>query len=1018
MKKLMNYSLLLLLCSALFVPQAHGVTQVATGGTGADAGSTFGMNGNSGIQAYAFYKPLGAYFAGLSKNSSANAISYAERPSVDTKATFTGIANANTALTNSEIRGSSITALDVVGNPTSDATRTTLSETRIVFLSSKAKNSNALPVGVHCMTTTGGDPVYRSLKDAGNAATTVNTMTLVAGNKGTTSFAFVAVKDAGVTGSGPAGVGGSGASERGTFGATIGDGIACVTIDQTTNAMTERTPKLFDYALTSTLAVYAAPLAKDMAGGPAMCYDEVLGKLYVGSGGITSAPTGGNGAPGGVSGVWGLGIYDVDAATYLSAMVKPTGEDEVVGDLTLTGSHIVGVKGSRATVAINNLKVMHTSTGPSAGTKFAYLIVNGGNGYINGTAVAGASAVGNKVWAVPLVVGNATAALNGTLADVTTANFDDQAAASGDLYTTQTGPVRVGNGPLPCPATATPTAMWVDGDAVYCSIGGAKATGATPNSPGVWRSQAYFDKFGKIAGWTEWSKAAPNELGDGEDDGGVGYIAVDAQTSRIWGVDDGTNKLVRMTDWNLSSFTNNATTKTADTTGFLTNINSTTNLGNGCTAVCDLNSSSTGWGATTPARIALLGGKDGKVCFAITGSCNYGNPSYATSTPGDITSSHTGQHHQFTTAVLDYTNSATLLKTTIADATNKTVNALAYSGWTGNKNYGYFFAGINEDGGLYVWAKPTLGAGFNPNQVPGDLSLDPFRTETGAAANYRSWQKLDRIDGTPVKIEAGGGAVYILTRDITNGDRIYQLNPQTSAAALNYDFVVTASTGQGNLSSVNRIVDFVISSSATNLYTGEQLTMLTDDGIYTTTSVHGTNGISSPANAQLHAGWVQVSSPATDGTAQFFFNEPAYNRDPQSFWYARWVANASDADVFNKNEWYQLNRAEDRFNSFGQDTLNAYDLAAGAEPSAFAQNNILCGIYNDGSRRLLLDLANSTYRLVSRPFETSTEGWNMTSNNSSLGAAFNDVTYVYWVSTLGDTGKLCAGTNKGVIGLI
>ena len=175
--------------------------------------------------------------------------------------------------------------------------------------------------------------------------------------------------------------------------------------------------------------------------------------------------------------------------------------------------------------------------------------------------------------------------------------------------------------------------------------------------------------------------------------------------------------------------------------------------------------------------------------------------------------------------------------------------------------------------------------------------------------------KLDRFSGIPVKIQAAGGAVYILSRGVgTQVDRIFRVTPQSTGIALNTDFVVTASAGaapsdsNSSLASVDRIFDFVISTTGTSAYAGEQLTMLTNDGIYTTTSTQGTNGVFSPAKAQLNCGWVQVSSPSTDATVQYFMTHAERTRGTQSFWFPRFEANAAATTVYNKNGLHQLNR--------------------------------------------------------------------------------------------------------------
>ena len=1085
MKQFMKYSLFLLLCSAIFTPRVNAVTTVVpnTGGSAA-TDTTF----QSAAIASAFYRPTNTMFFGLTGNTttghpSTDALGYCDDTYTDQglTLTYTGIAwtgaadialnggpsgsNAAyfTATDNAAVQNSNITSIALVGNPATDATRVTRDDIRILFLSSQGNNGN-LPVGVHCMTTTLGIPVYKSLTDGDGTVATVNTMTLAAGVQDTTMFGFAAVKDGAVAGSGTAGglTDGSGASERGTFGATDGDGIACVTLD-TNNLMTQISGRPVDTLLGTTLAVRVAGLAKDVAGDPVLCYDEVLGRLYVGLGGVTSAPAGVATSGGAAAvGIWGVGMFEVDAsqgtaANKFPAMKVMSGEAGVSGALVLTGSNIVGAKGARSTVAINKMKVMHTSTGPSVSgatdgaTKFAYLIVNGGNGYIADTAVAGAAGVANRVWAVPLVVGHGTPANDGKLAAVTTRRYDTVASAAGDLFLTDTAAVRVGNGPLPCTATTRPSDMWVDGDSVYISIDTAESASITP---GIFQSQACFNSHGQIDHWTEWARVSTNELGGvaATNKGRISHFAVDAASTQIWGVDTDKTSL-RLSKWQNSS-TTGAATPAAKATGLLSVLNGSSNMGEGCSAVCDLNSSSTGWGATTPMRMTMFGGVNGKVSFAITGS-GATVPTGANS----LMTTNTGLNRYVD---FDYSTAADF-KTTSEVSAGNSVNCLAFSGWngtstTGDKLVGYFFAGVEKDQGLYAWTLPNMGAGFNPAKAY-SLNSDPYRDATGAAANYRSWQQLDRFSGTPIKIVAKGGAIYILSQasDASQVDRIFRITRKGTAALLNTDFCVTASAGQApsgsnsNLSSVGRIYDFVV--TVTTLSTaasgsqgtagsteGEQLMMLTDDGIYTTTCSIGTDDWTvgkKPANSQLLCGWERMSSPISLDTWQYIINSPEYTRDPSTFWFGRSEVHKVRNTIFNRVTFRQMSRKPlllergDEINdgttwgnwNLNPTLFNGYDGTA-VEPTAFDQLPLAKVFYSDGSRRIFQHhsswLETNDFNLFSIPYETGAKYWNIESDSSNeiADSVIGDNNYTYWISPIGGTGKLFAGTGTGVIGLV
>ena len=590
MKKFMTYSLSLLLCSALFVPQAHGVTKVVpnTGG-GAASGVTF----QKAIQAKAFHKPSGTLVAGLAPFASENALGFASTTVTagaagshaigDTVPTYTGIAESTATAGMMAIRNSSIHALDIANDITDPEN---FSKAKIFFLSSQGKNNTLAtsnvghPLMVITTTAIPSNPNALFLTDADSADQTCYTMTLVAGNAYGTlnkTYAFVAVKDAD-----------GHDANRGNFSAHAGDGIVAVTCGDDDYTMAQADKEICsNLVITSSLAVGQVPLVGENRGVPAMCYDETLKCLYVGVSYTTSNIASHN--TGGI----GVRIFGVDpdgAALTNRGAFKATSITADGGSTILTGSHIIGIgsggtgvtlQGTRASLTYHNLKVMHTSTGPVAGTKFAYLIVNGGNGHRASTAIAGSSAVSNRIWSVPLTVGN-DSNVDGRFANVNTANYKAAASEAGDLFLTNTAAVRVGNGPLPCPAATKPTDMWVDGDAVYCSIGGAPGN---TNSPGIYHSQACFNQHGQIDHWTEWRKVAPNELGDAVNDGGVSKFAVDATTTRIWAVDD-TGTSLRLSSWEKTSFDADTITPAADAYGLLTNLNFMLTLSSGRNIGC------------------------------------------------------------------------------------------------------------------------------------------------------------------------------------------------------------------------------------------------------------------------------------------------------------------------------------------------------------------------------------------------------------------------------------------------
>lgn len=1098
MKQFMKYSLFLLLCSAVFVPRIHSVTTVVPN---TDGGATAPATFQKQVQATDFHRPSGTMIFGLAPFASEDALGFASTSVTAGSAgdhimgslvpTYTGIAESTTAAGLMAIRNSSIQALAVANDITSPAD---FSKAKIFFLSSQGKvNTLATsnighPLMVITTTAIPSAPnaKYLTEADAGTAHTCY-TMTLVAGNAygedNNKTYAFVAVKDSA-----------GHDANRGNFATHAGDGVVMVECGDDNYTLTQRSKNAAStLALTTSLAIGKAPLGSNNVGqngrAPAMCYDETLKRLYVGVNYTTSSVSTRN------TGGWGVQILKVDPDTANGTFTNllQGGVTANGGALVLTGSHIVGVGstgigaggaatvGTRASLTYHNLKVMHTSAGPSTATKFSYLIVNGGNGHGNSTTTSGAAAVSNRVWSVPLVVGQDNDT-DGTFANVLTGDYSTVANAAGELSLTNTLSVIVGGGPLPCPATTKPSAMWVDGDAVYCSIDTAASSTV---APGIWQSQACFNRHGQIDHWTEWAKVAPLYLGGlAASEGRISHFAVDAVSTRIWGVDTAKTSL-RLTSWEDSSFDGTAATHTADANGLLTRLN--TALGNNCTAVCDLNSSSTGWGATTPTRITMFGNDAGKVSFAVTGSATgYSHLINPTAT-ASLATTNSGIESD---VIFDYSTTGTLKTTTVL--AGNVITCLAYSGWderASSLNTGYFFAGVENpgsgankdlagpggDGGLYVWTAADLGAGFDTRDVR-DFSAPPFRT-TGdvAAANARTWQKLDRISGVPAKIVARGGAVYILTLGHqAKSDKIFRLSRQSTGELLNTDFCVTASAGEtgsgtnSDLRNVNYIYDFVVTataldtitsgaeSSASTVY-GEQLMMLTDDGIYTTTCSIGTDdwnvGVK-PANSQLICGWVQMSKPATDTTWQAGFSEPGYTRDPSTFWYERSTQHKDKPNVYSTMDIYQLSRwplsqkragGTDGTNdgntwgnwAYNPTPFNAFDGTA-TEPTAFDQEPYLSDFYSDGSRRIteasvFVTGEGNPYKLYSQPYVAAT-GASTTPSATSAAAATSQwwnnkgpvshniyatpKGFINWISPIGSTGKLFAGTTTGVIGLV
>lgn len=987
MKKYVQYSLAFLGLSALVTPSVHALIGPATT-TGGTSGQTF----PTALLSKSFHKPSGSWFSGLTTGAGDNAICYATRPaSPDLAPTFTGIAGSTA--TNPVLNNATIPFLTVVQNPADRAsvptayivTTTGIAPTSVFVLTATAQNNS---------------PQQAVMLDAAGNVTGAM-LGLTGGVSGANGCAFAAVKSNGATTN---------------FAAGANDVLRIANIDTVALSMiTSFTP----CTATATQGVFAAGAAATATGStPALHYDETFGLLYVGLNQIVS------------------GAANTNAATSIAIYQVTSGATPTLVNIPLTGgalgtvftfSQIVGgsasVGSGAATLSVNKIKTMHTSTTPSgASSNFAYLIVNGGNG--------ATTATGNQVYALPLVVNNATAANNGKLANVlnyTTSIFDLPAAAANKLYTNTSPEAIVGNGVLPMAATGTVADMWVDGDAVFCSISGAASA---TNCPGVWKSQALFDNDGAIVFWTDWEKVTPagySATGSNIQTA-VTNFAVDAYTGQIWGMDNTKLNLY------LTGF-NNTATPTAGLVGFL---NST--LEDGCFSVLDMNSSVTAWGASNSIRMSLFGGVN-TVCFAMTGSAVYGNNTnpflaFNNGANSDLTSTAT-------TVLTDgYLNTLTNY---VATGTNiglvtiglpGRVNCLGYSGWNAvnasNTTPGFFLAGIQpeaaEDGSLYAYVT-SAGRGFNSATQISDLANGFF-----APSNNNAWKQLTNVVGTPVRILSRGGALYVLTQSVTeeNGrtDYIFRATLTDTLTNLNNSFVAIATSGNGSdLGNATRFYDFLISSTAGGTpaaTTGtEQLLLLTDDGIYTTTGTLGTQhdygASTTAANLQLFAGWEQATG--TEDYVEMALSESDRQRNPHTFWASSFAQNAN-TPYYNSQVLSQTNSTYAAFGSIGAIQINPSLSKTGVfnsdSTTSFELVPLLCNsIYSDGSRRFLVYANNiNKHQLAVLPYNVDESAWNVTDPQAPIASsALSNVTAFYWIAQIGSTGKLMMGTNNGVVSL-
>lgn len=974
MKKKFYYSLTLLWSALLATLPAHALIGPALTTGGSDT-TTF-----TGINAKQFQRSSGTWFAAQTTGAGDNAICYATRPSTaDLAPTFTGIAGSST-LSNIEFL-----SLSVIDNPTTPTDPTT------AYI---VTTSNVTATGLYCFTGTAqnNDPQLAILTDGGGVNTTKGTTNITGGLYDGVGYAFASVLQN---------------STSASFGASSNDGIALAQINPTTLAMTTST---IQCNASAALSMFSTGTNGTASGGnyPTMFYDATFGNLYVALDSLTSST---------ICAVARFAINPDTPKLENASFVTGNNFATVFNALNnqVVGYAAVGSSGT-ATISIpaglnrTFMQVMHTSTSPAVNTmNYAYLIM-----YVTTDSLL-------SVYAVPLVTNNATATNNGMLADAFTYDthpFDTPVAVANHLYTTSSNQACVGNGEVP----GEPADMWVDGDTVYISISGVASTN---NCPGLWKSQAMFDNLGRISYWSDWEKVTPvgYDVTGSDNQSSINMCAVDAYTGQIWAVDSSYTNLY-VTGWN------NTNVATDGLVGFLNS-----NLSGGCFSTLDLNASVTGWGANTPIRMAAFGGVN-TVCFALTGSASYDSLSFSNGVGSSLTNTATTVlTDAYVNSLTDYTvNDVGLVTTGLPGR----VNCLGYSGWSANNsanpNPGFILAGIQPeaptDGALYAYVT-AAGNGFNATtQITPDLASGFFDP-----SNDNSWQQLTNVVGTPVKISSRGGALYVLTQSVTDEGRtdyIYRATICSTLNTLNNSFIAIATSGtapygaDSSLAAATRFYDFVISTTVggtTVAPTGaEQLLLLTDDGIYTTTCANGTQTnygpSTTPTTLQLNAGWEKVDD-ATNSYVHMNISEVDRQRSPGTFWSSSFVQNA-DTPFYNSNVMTQGSITYDNADNYNYGINPSADkpgMFNSDSTTSFQTLPLLYSIYSDGNRRFVVYAQNiNQHYLVALPYNVDV--WNVTDPQAPINSSVIQGTNAYyWIAQIGSTGMLMAGTNNGVIAL-
>jgi hypothetical protein len=206
---------------------------------------------------------------------------------------------------------------------------------------------------------------------------------------------------------------------------------------------------------------------------------------------------------------------------------------KIAPDTAITADSIIATNAANTQVNIYHVRTMFTTM------QLPYLIVVGG--------VVGTSANNRTVYALPQLNANGGLAKISAEPQVT---FSDQypyriinrafvtpAAVAGDLYSSTAVPAQVGGGPAPGEVTD----IFVSGDAVFVSV--AVSSGSV--QPGIFHSQALFDNFGRIKGWTNWQRVGATNVP-------VWRFAFDERSGNFWyltGTSEATIQTVLRTQW-------------------------------------------------------------------------------------------------------------------------------------------------------------------------------------------------------------------------------------------------------------------------------------------------------------------------------------------------------------------------------------------------------------------------------------------------------------------------------------
>lgn len=719
----------------------------------------------------------------------------------------------------------------------------------------------------------------------------------------------------------------------------------------------------------------------DDANRVALYYDDIFTRLYIGVRIATGATTGDIGKS--------VVVGRVDTDGLILEPITPDNTIDPTFDQIVVAENEDNVAGPN--LRANHLSVMHTSAGPS------YLIVQGGIGQTN--------EVGNTIFALPLVDDPSDPSTHGTLANknapldnfkfVTPATLPSQLADAGDPA------AFVGGGTLPMVPSDQISDMVVVGDAVFISI---ELEPTADNDTGILYSQALFDAEGKIINWTPWTKrASPIDLFPQitpSVGGGVQFFEVDASTGNIYITTNNDQNLVGITAW-----TEHISTSTASDTPIpLINALNTV-LPDGSYSVLDLPQSVRGFTATTTAPNAPLSR------YALFGGVN--TVAFARISEADTTAPDSPQ-----TVITDFDNAENFLLTKLP-AESGCVQVVEYSRRTsGEDDTNYFFAGTEN--GLFTFADKN-GEGFNVDELAA-LDQPPF-------TNGR-WHKIPEIKGSVIDIKSSGLALYVLTFEtsaetplkntlyaISFEPTLEEMFRPFSAPCMNLRIIAQTNTdpvfGNTELFTGIQIIATGDPADVTIAADKEQLILATNQGLYKSNANQErlNRGIAC-ADDQVAASWEIV--PTTTNT---MYTGISGIETPirHTTWPLRVQGQACRS--FDASSVEQLSGNGD--GETGEVGFAPTFFNADIDTAAFQNLEPITYFFSDGGRRFFIlnptATSSSHTQLSVIPFDA--QAWHLTSPQTLKYPPLPSIERFFWVQTIGMSGFVLAGTDRGVIGL-